>query len=84
MKIMFLKSLYSKHKHKKKIKYVFSDMKFLIITLSVVMIWRGFWNFLDTYFLTDHFVLSNVLSILIGISLILLFKIHFEAKDVKF
>lgn len=84
MKAILLTNLYTKHKNKKKIRYVFSDLKFLIITIAVVMIWRGVWNFLDTYFLTEYFILSNVFSIVIWISMILLFKIHFDAEDVKF
>jgi hypothetical protein len=84
MKLQFLKILYAKQKHKKKMKHVLSDLKFLIITFSVIMIWRGFRNFLDNYFFTEYFILSNVLSIMIWISFILMFKIHFDAKDIKF
>jgi hypothetical protein len=84
MKVFSIKTVYAKHKHKKKMKYILSDLKFLIITFSVIMIWRGFRNFLDNYFLTEYFVISNVLSIMIWVSFILMFKIHFDAKDIKF
>jgi hypothetical protein len=74
-----------KNNYKKRMIYIFSDMKLLIITLSVIMIWRGFWNFLDNYFLQDYFVLSNFLSILIWVAIIVLLKLfHEDFKDFKF
>ncbi len=70
---------------KKKMVYVFSDMKLLVITLSVIMIWRGFWNILDLYFFQDNFTLSNFLSILIWVAIIVLLKLfHEDFKDFKF
>jgi hypothetical protein len=74
-----------KNNYKKKMIYIFSDMKLLIITLSVIMIWRGFWNFLDNYFLQDYFVLSNFLSIFIWVAIIVLLKLfHKDFQDFKF
>jgi sterol desaturase/sphingolipid hydroxylase (fatty acid hydroxylase superfamily) len=74
-----------KNNYKKRMLYVFSDMKLLIITLSIIMIWRWFWNFLDLYFLENYFVLSNLLSIIIWITIIVLLKLfHKDFKDFKF
>lgn len=81
-----MKNLFKKkNNYKKKMIYIFSDMKLLIITLSVIMIWRGFWNFLDHYFFENYFILSNFLSILIWVVIIVLLKLfHDDFKDFKF
>lgn len=76
---------HKKNKHKKKMLFVISDMKFLLITVAVVLIWRWVWNFTDHYFLQDYYILSNLLSILIWIAIIIVFKLfHDEQEDVKF
>lgn len=88
MKIEFLEKLFDKHKknkHKKKMYYVMSDMKFLLITVAVVLIWRWVWNFTDHYFLKDYYILSNLLSIIIGVAIIILFKLFYDDhEEVKF
>lgn len=88
MKIKFIENIFEKHKknkHKKKMYYVMSDMKFLLITVAVVLIWRWLWNFTDHYFLNDYYILSNLLSILIWVSIIIVFKLFYdEYEDIKF
>ena len=44
----------------------------LITVIAIVMIWRGVWNLLDAYFLTENPFWSNVLSILIGLAILYL------------
>lgn len=61
-----------KHKIKKSVKRVIRDIDIFIVVLWVVMIWRWLWNFLDRYFLSDMFFLSNVLSIAFWIVIIFL------------
>lgn len=61
-----------KHKIKKSVKRVIRDIDIFVVVLWVVMIWRGLWNFLDRYFLSDMFFLSNVLSITFWVVIIFL------------
>ncbi len=70
-----------KKKHKKKIKFVLSNMKIFLITIAVVMIWRGIWNFLDMYFLTQNPFASNLLSILFWT--LLIFILNFDLKELE-
>lgn len=44
----------------------------LIAAAAVIFVWRGIWNLLDMYLLPDHFVLSNIISITIGLLLLYL------------
>ena len=44
----------------------------LVVALAVIFIWRGVWNLLDKFFLTDSFVVSNVVGIVIGLMLLYL------------
>ena len=44
----------------------------LITAIAVVMVWRGVWNLLDTYLFPQHKILSDVLSIVIGLLLLYL------------
>ena len=39
----------------------------LMIAIAVIMVWRGIWNLLDHYLFPDNFILSNVISIVVGI-----------------
>ena len=68
MKILKKKQVKKLRKAKRKF-FVFlrplSDIKLLIFTIAIVIIWRGVWNLTDEYFLPDHFFASNILSILI-------------------
>ncbi|MCH8518498.1 hypothetical protein LAT59_01935 [Candidatus Gracilibacteria bacterium] len=49
-----------------------SDIKLLIFAIAIVIIWRGVWNLTDAYFLPDHFLISNMLSIALGILILFL------------
>lgn len=48
------------------------NMKYFTLYVWVIMIWRGIWNFLDLYFLPNHFNLSNTLTIVIWLLIIVL------------
>lgn len=50
--------------------------------IGIVFAWRGMWNLIDTYFMPRRYLLSNVISIVVG-ALLLLFVIHMRAKNVK-
>ena len=50
------------HKHK----LFFS----LVISICIVLFWRGTWNLVDEYLVPDNFLLSNIISILIALSVI--------------
>lgn len=39
----------------------------LIAAFAIISIWRGFWNILDTYLIPENYLLSQVLSIIVGI-----------------
>jgi hypothetical protein len=44
----------------------------ILLVVGVIFIWRGIWNFMDTYFLPENFVVSNIIGIVIGLALIYL------------
>ena len=50
------------HKHK----LFFS----LVISICIVLFWRGTWNLIDEYLVPDNYILSNIISILIALSVI--------------
>ncbi|USN58796.1 MAG: hypothetical protein H6767_01535 [Candidatus Peribacteria bacterium] len=73
-------------KHKKRKLYkirriVISNIQLFIISVSIIMIWRGIWNFLDEYFVADYFFFSNFFSIILGI--IILFLNNFDLEEVR-
>jgi len=70
-----------KHKIKKSVKRVIRDIDIFIVVFWVVMIWRGLWNFLDRYFLSDMFLLSNILSITFWV--IIIFLHDFSLKKLE-
>ncbi len=43
------------------------NLKLVVLSIAIIMIWRWVWNFLDEYFLPNYFILSNILSIVVGI-----------------
>jgi hypothetical protein len=47
-------------------------IKNLIIVIGVVAVWRGFWDLLDMYFFPGNPLLSDILSICLGIFLLYL------------
>ncbi len=66
-------------KSKKAKNTFFYNVRVFLLIIAVIMIWRGIWNFLDTYFLPDNYVLSNVLTIVIW--LIIIFINDYELED---
>lgn len=40
------------------------DLKILLLTIAIIMIWKGIWDILDTYFPTDS-ILASIVSILL-------------------
>lgn len=44
----------------------------LIIVVGVVGVWRGMWDLIDAYFLPGNPLLSDILSIVIGLFLLYL------------
>jgi hypothetical protein len=50
----------------------------ILILCAVILVWRGVWNLLDTYFFPDYPLLSNVLGILVGLILL-----YFPDEDLK-
>jgi len=59
-----------------KLRSDFFSMIFVVI--GVVFVWRGLWNLMDLYIFPDRPVLSNALSILIGILIL-----YLPDEDVK-
>lgn len=50
----------------------------MLIVVGVVFVWRGLWNLMDMYVFPDDPFLSNILSVLIGISLL-----YMPDEDIK-
>lgn len=48
------------------------NIRTLIEVLAIVLIWRGIWILLDTYFLPINPAISAILGIIIGIIILLL------------
>lgn len=44
----------------------------LIIVIGVVGVWRGIWDLMDSYFFPGNQLLSDILSILLGLALLYL------------
>jgi len=59
-----------------KLRSDFFSMIFVVI--GVVFVWRGLWNLMDLYIFPDRPVLSNALSILVGILIL-----YLPDEDVK-
>lgn len=53
----------------------------LTLIVATIFIWRGIWNFLDHHFFPGNFMLSNLLSILIGLFLLFIFDSEVEETE---
>ncbi|MBI1961298.1 MAG: hypothetical protein HYS45_01190 [Parcubacteria group bacterium] len=42
----------------------------LLSAVAVIMVWRGVWNLLDEYLLEGYELVSNIVSIAIGVLLL--------------
>lgn len=52
----------------------------LTLILATILIWRGIWNFADKYFFPNDFVMSNALTIALGIILLFIFDSEVEEE----
>lgn len=50
----------------------------LVLCIGVVFVWRGVWNLVDAYFFPGDELLSNILSIVLGVFIIYLPDHSFE------
>jgi hypothetical protein len=48
------------------------NIRTLVEVLAIVLIWRGIWVLLDTYFLPIHPAVSAILGIVVGIMILLI------------
>ena len=66
--------MFKKNKYFRGLSLKFSPyfLERLINAIAIVMIWRGVWDLLDTYLLPGHPLLSDILSILIGLAVLYL------------
>lgn len=48
------------------------NLKTLITCIGVIMVWRGVWDLCDSYLFPDNPILSDVVSIVVGIIILLL------------
>lgn len=47
------------------------DLKILLLTIAIIMIWKGIWDILDTYFPTDS-IFASIVSILLWVLILFL------------
>lgn len=50
----------------------------LINVVGIVLVWRGLWNLIDKYIFPDKPLLSNIVTILVG-----LFLLYLPDRDIK-
>lgn len=48
------------------------NIDLFLIAIAVIMIWRGVWNLIDIYFVPEFVFISNILSIICGIVILLI------------
>jgi len=53
----------------------------MIVAIAIVMFWRGVWSLLDTYLLPDHFLISNLVSILVAFFILYLDDFHLKELE---
>ncbi|MCF7834835.1 hypothetical protein K9M48_02145 [Candidatus Gracilibacteria bacterium] len=52
-------------------------------TIAVVMIWRGCWGLLDMYLLPNHYTLSLIIGLILGIFLLFVDNEKLDELDEK-
>lgn len=62
----------NKSKHGLSLRPNAAFFEILVVTVGVVMVWRGVWNFMDMYVFPGHPELSNAVSIITGLVLLYL------------
>ncbi|PNX45691.1 MAG: hypothetical protein BV456_13270 [Thermoplasmata archaeon M8B2D] len=58
-------------------------MIIIIASIAIIGIWRGVWNLLDAYFLTDSFIGSQIVSIVFGVWLLIILSRYGDEKRPK-
>jgi len=48
------------------------NIRYILIALGIILFWRGTLNLSDRYFFPQHFLLSQVLSLVMGITLLVI------------
>ena len=67
--------LESFNKLKKKHQVIFS----VLIAFAVISVWRGIWGLMDEYLLPNHYQLSLVVSLVVGMGILV--YTHFAIKE---
>jgi hypothetical protein len=49
-------------------------VKLLFTGMGIILFWRGIWNFADEYLIPDYPIVSNLLSVGIGATIIIWMK----------
>ena len=49
-----------------------SNRNIFVVCIAIVMIWRGIWNLLDMYIFPHHPLISDLICIAIGITVLLI------------
>ena len=44
----------------------------LVIAIALISIWRGIWRLFDYYVFPDHFVLSSLITLVLGICILII------------
>ena len=57
------------------------NLRYIAIALGIVLVWRGIWGIADLHLFPNNQLLSFVVSILLGVSLLLL--IDLRKKDIS-
>lgn len=52
----------------------------LASAIAIIMIWRGVWNLLDHYFLTESFLGSQIVSIIAGTWILVILSSYRKKK----
>jgi hypothetical protein len=51
----------------------------IVIAIAVVGVWRGLWGLMDVYLLPNNYVLSCIISLIIGLLILLI--THYAPKE---
>lgn len=54
-----------KKKNKKLVRKFLRDVDILLVSIAIILLWRGVWNFVDMYFFPEFPVFSNMLTIIL-------------------
>ena len=51
---------------------LYGDVKIILLALSIIAFWRGTWNLMDKYIFPGNFLLSQLITIIGGIILLII------------